>query len=69
MSGWNATDRWTQLLKEEEEVMKDKPKVSYYEKRRHTFFKLGYNENHIPGSKKYLRIRAANPKLKEWEEP
>lgn len=45
-SGWNATDKWTTMLREE--VESDTPKVSLYHKKRNAFYKLGYNENHIP---------------------
>ena len=45
-SGWNATDKWTTMLREK--VESDAPKVSLYHKKRNAFYKLGYNENHIP---------------------
>ena len=49
-TGWNANDKWTQLLREEKES--ETPKTRMYHKKRNAFYKLGYNENHIPNQSK-----------------
>lgn len=49
-SGWNASDRWTKMLKEEEvnHTIHGAPRVNMPVRKRDAFYKLGYNENHIP---------------------
>ena len=44
--GWNSNDRWTTMLRDIEN--QDKPKVNFYQRKRETYYKLGYNENHLP---------------------
>ena len=64
-SGWSATDKWTTMLREEKES--DAPKVSMYHKKRNGFYKLGYNENHIPMQSKPRTPK--KPRLAAWDEP
>ena len=47
----------------------NKPKVNLYRRKRETYYKLGYNENHIPNQGKYEKIKAKRPKLEAWENP
>lgn len=64
-TGWNSNDKWTQMLREERD--KEEPKVSMYHKKRNAFFKLGYNEHHIPNQSKPRNKR--KERLSAWDEP
>ena len=54
------------MLREKE--FSDAPKVNMYHKKRNAFYKLGYNENHIP-----LQVKGRSHRKKErlaaWDEP
>ena len=64
-TGWDANDKWTQLLREQKES--DAPKVNLYHNKRNAFYKLGYNENHIP---KQSKMRSPKkPRLEAWDKP
>ena len=69
--GWNAQDKWTKMLLDQEldKDGKQKPQVTTYHKKRNPFYKLQYNENHIPNQQKYARIRLNKPKLPQWDNP
>ena len=41
--------------------------VTTYKEKRNAFYKLGYNENHIPHQGKYENVR--KQKLEQWESP
>ena len=46
----------------------DAPKiVQLYQKKRNAFYKLGYNENHIPNQSGYEKDR--KQRLDQWENP
>ena len=64
-TGWDSNDRWTQLLREEKD--KNSPKVSMYHKKRNAFYKLGYNEHHIPNQSKPRSVK--KQRLAAWDEP
>ena len=64
-TGWYSDDKWTKQLRDEQLGEDDipKPKVTTYEKKRYPFFKLPYNENHIPHQGTYNKIKQKKPKL------
>jgi len=66
-SGWAANDRWTKLLIEKEAELDSKPRVKWEKKKREAFYKLGYNENHIPNQGRYEKLR--KPRLEQWDNP
>jgi hypothetical protein len=41
--------------------------VELYHRKRNAFYKLGYNENHIPNQKGYEKAR--KQRLDQWENP
>jgi len=64
-TGWNSNDKWTQQLREQKDD--EAPKVSMYHKKRNAFYKLGYNEHHIPNQSKPRSVK--KQRLAAWDEP
>lgn len=50
-----------------EETQNSPMVVTTYNEKRNAFYKLGYNENHIPHQGKYAKVR--KEKLEQWESP
>ena len=54
-TGWDSNDKWTKQLRDERD--NGESKVSMYHKKRNAFYKLGYNEHHIPNQSKPRSVK------------
>jgi len=63
--GFDASDKWTKMLRERE--FSEKPKVRLSHRKRNPFEMFGYNPNHLPHQGSYEQIR--KKKLDAWENP
>ena len=57
------------MIKDQEAEKASKPRVSMHFEKREPFYRLGFNENHLPHQQNYDKVRAKKPKLEQWDNP